>query len=117
MKPVWQTCSNCFSASAASILETGLNRVPRKRDGDSWLDNWRDWLERRGLSIEWYSANRKAPRGWSILTVKGRKETHAVVCFNGIVMHDPKRKNLKLASNATKVHYYVFTVINPKETR
>jgi hypothetical protein len=105
---------NCFAAAAASILELPLNRVPRKT-GRGWLENWRNWLKRRGLSIEWYAVEgHRPPRGFAILTVTGGyKGGHAVVCHDGRIVHDPKDCDLESASKARPLHWYVFTVLNP----
>jgi hypothetical protein len=115
MQTKFESQGNCFAAAAASILEVGIDDVPQTR-GDGWLEEWRDWLKDRGLSIEWYAATgHRAPRGYSILTVKGVCEGgHAVVCLDGRIVHDPKDGNLE-RSPLSWLHWYVFTKLNPAE--
>jgi hypothetical protein len=120
VRPVMQTKferqGNCFAAAAASILELPINHVPRKR-GEGWLERWREWLKGRGLSIEWYGCEgRRPPRGWSILTIEGGyRGGHAVVCFDGRVVHDPKDADPKRALRARQIHWYVFTMLDPSK--
>ena len=94
MRPVDQTLhgindGNCFAASVASILELPLGAVPHTFGvNDAFLR----WLAVHGLSATLYDAAGYVPRGYSIaagpsLRFAGRM--HAVVAFDGKVVHDP----------------------------
>lgn len=121
MKPRVQTKvgekGNCFVAAAASILELPINMLPRVKHSKEWLNYWRRWLRKRGMGIVWFEADgRTAPSGWAVLTVKcGYEAGHAVVCFDGEIIHDPMVGNLEKAREARRLHWYVFTILNPAE--
>lgn len=108
MIPVYQTMSvgndgqgNCFNACIASILELPLREVARihPRDEPYW-GAWKSWLAGRGLALNKHSPARP-PKGYSIASGRstrrypeghakaGENIHHAVVCFDGEVVHDP----------------------------
>lgn len=116
MKPVRQIRDNdCLQACIASLLDLSLEEVPCETEQDTWIDKYRDFLEPRGLSLEQigYTIG-KAPRGYSILSIWLDKEkSHAVVAWQGIVVHDPNNEDLTFASNAARRKWIVFTSLNP----
>lgn len=112
MIPVYQTMSlandgegNCFNACVASVLELPLREVAAihpKFEGDYW-GAWDAWFSERGLKIEWRVAcpSRTPPRGYAIASGRssrlypeghakaGQRIHHAVVMFDGELVHDP----------------------------
>lgn len=112
MIPVYQTMSlandgegNCFNACIASVLELPLREVAAihpKFEGDYW-GAWNAWFGERGLKIEWRAArpDRPPPRGFAIASGRssrlypddhakaGERIHHAVVVFDGVLVHDP----------------------------
>lgn len=110
MIPVYQTMTvandevgNCFNACVASILEMPLRDVCQvlpRFDGDYWGE-WRKWLATLGLEINWIPLREAAPKGYAIasgyggrLYPEGHEKAgepilHAVVVFNGKLVHDP----------------------------
>lgn len=108
MIPVYQTMTvandgqgNCFNACIASILELPLSEVAQIHPKDQrYWGAWDEWLESKGLELHIHSAT-AAPLGYSIAFGFGDRaypeghekagETigHAVVCFNGTMVHDP----------------------------
>lgn len=116
MKPVRQIGDNdCLQACIASILGLSLGEVPCETEQDTWIDKYRDFLEPRGLSLETVAYTiGKAPRGYAILSIWLDKEkSHAVVAWQGIVVHDPNNEDLTFASNAARRKWIVFTSLNP----
>jgi hypothetical protein len=84
MIPVYQTIDgpdgNCYQACMASILEVPLGEIPT-------FAGWRDlraWLAERGWSLVF---GRKD--GCSIASQQTIRGIHAVVCFDGEMVHDP----------------------------
>lgn len=106
MKPVDQRFlthpeGDCFAACLASILELPLGDVPNFK-GDYWRVEFNEWLLPRGLAI--YTVNLPegveiaAPNakryfmpGYTVLAAQSPRFDclHAVVCFNGEIVHDP----------------------------
>lgn len=111
MIPVYQTMTvrndghgNCFNACVASILELPLREVAQihPRTAKNWHAEWDAWLAERGLKIEYHIyPDEPAPRGFSIASGRssrvypeghpkaGERIHHAVVAFDGVVVHDP----------------------------
>lgn len=99
MRPV-RTCAlvthMCLQACLASIFETDLTDPPRNlTDGENDWHRINDWLESydvRSGFIEYVNGDR-GPAGWSIASTKPPVApagiTHAVVCFDGQIVHDP----------------------------
>jgi len=96
-------CGNCFNACVASILEMPLREVCQvlpSFEGNYWSE-WRTWLKRIGLEINWHPAEQGAPKGFAIASGYGGRTypdghkkagqpiLHAVVVFNGELVHDP----------------------------
>lgn len=109
MIPVYQTrtvandgTGNCYNACVASIMELPLREVCQvlPADKDYWAQ-WRDWLYVRGLELNYHPLDQDVPKGYAIATGYGGRFypddhekagdpiLHAVVVFNGELMHDP----------------------------
>lgn len=110
MIPVYQTMTvandgrgNCFNACVASILELPLREVAQVLPdfaGHYWGE-WEVWAENRGLEINHRPLGDAPPKGFAIATGKGgrlyppghakagQEIMHAIVVFNGEVIHDP----------------------------
>jgi hypothetical protein len=108
--PVYQTMTvandgegNCFNACIASILELPLRDVAQihpKFDGDYW-GAWEDWFAERDLFLTHRGLRNGPPKGFSIANGRssrtypdghkqaGERIHHAVVVFNGEIVHDP----------------------------
>lgn len=113
---------NCKSACIASILELRLIDVPDIKTTDpDYHKRWEEALAYLGYKVvsypifdgeddEWT----EIPKGYSIASVDttrvfpeghpkaGQNIKHAVVAFNGKVVHDPFPEG----SEITKIHYY-----------
>lgn len=121
MKKVFQTKygddGNCMAACIASVLELPLVDIPRDSELAT-VNEWRDYLEPFGLSLEsvHYSVR---PRGYSICSLwKSRDDSHAVVAFNGEVVHDPGgAESLQWAKTAPVRFWYVFTLLDPRKPK
>lgn len=108
MIPVYQTMTvandgqgNCFNACIASILELPLAEVAQIHPKDArYWGPWDEWLHSKGLEFHIHRAD-APPKGYSIAFgfgdrtypeghgMAGQTIGHAVVCFNGHVVHDP----------------------------
>lgn len=109
MIPVYQTMTvgndgrgNCFNACVASILELPLRDVAQVLPdfkGHYWGE-WEDWFAARGLEINHVDRS-TPPKGFAIASGMGgriypegharagQEIMHAVVVFNGELVHDP----------------------------
>ncbi len=119
MKPVFQTIftvpgGNCMAACVASILELSLDDVPNPQGEDGqWYLDWQAFLKPRNLSILCFPTGGEwTPQGYSILCGRSPRGdwNHAVVCYNGIVAHDPHPDGTSVVS---QVDWTVFTVLDP----
>lgn len=92
---------DCFSACIASILEIPLEDVPNPK-GEDWVHRFNEWLRDYGLAIVTMGLPEGAKDmpldmrryflpGYCILAVKSPRGdwTHAVVCLDGEIVHDP----------------------------
>lgn len=97
--PVFQTKfrhpdGNCVPACIASILELPLSEVPElEYDRRDWFCRYRDRLLSVGIQLSLYCEPRELS-GYYIKTIVTRYgedaySAHAVVCHNGVVVHDP----------------------------
>lgn len=107
MIPVYQTrtvandgAGNCFAACVASILELPLREVcgVLPNQSDTFWSDWETWLDDRGLVL---NTHFEAPKGYALASgyggrfypddhkLAGRQIMHAVVVFNGELIHDP----------------------------
>jgi hypothetical protein len=124
MKPVSQTVrgayGNCFGSCIASIFEMSLSEMPDYLAGDpnnpDWLNVWRGWLAERGLGIFVRSHccdDCPKPPGFSILSAScpHGEETHAVVCLDGEIVHDPLPGGL--CPDVKPVDWYLFVALDP----
>lgn len=105
MKPVEQQVvdqdvGDCFSACIASILELPLERVPVIHGDGAW-DRWMDWFHAANLALILLDKS-PPPPGYSIrsiLSYNYEARTHAVVAFNGAVVHDPSPSRRKYSDD------------------
>lgn len=99
MIPVYQTVfgdhGNCFAACVASIMELRLADLPSEFVGH---DEWAEWLMARGMAMKtrkWPGLPNGQPWPENTYVIadgdspRGFLRGHAVVAFNGMVVHDP----------------------------
>jgi hypothetical protein len=105
MIPVFQTrrgpLGNCYAACVASILEKPLDEVPDIR-GKDWGRRFSQWFDSQGIGSKFLQGNNLPlseqtflPPGWSILACRGSGPIHAVVCRDGVIVHDPSGGNVQ----------------------
>ena len=92
---------NCLQACLASILEIALDEAydaqNQEREGKDWYRELIRWGYRRGyLIISYHQMSgmfpKVKPRGYHIAggpSLRDVPEGHAVVCFDGEMVHDP----------------------------
>jgi len=82
---------NCLAAAVASILGISIEQVPEFEEMENY---WRPFVEfptQFGRRLTYHPPTHP-PKGLSIGTVTSPRfpnETHAVVCLDGKVVHDP----------------------------
>lgn len=100
MKPVYQTLTgrpfgNCMQAAIASILELSLEDVPNFTMAMDMDEAVNEFLAPLGFGIVNMEPNEDypwSPSGYHLLYGKSpRGLQHAVVAFNGKIVHDPNR--------------------------
>lgn len=100
MIPVKQTdttseTGNCFAACLASILEVplGIMNMPvGGLDAETWGPAWDAFLAKYNLGISCFTPGGRPPRGYAIAGIKSPRfpdTLHAVVAYNGRIIHDP----------------------------
>ena len=93
MIPVTQTRTgepdgNCFATSLASVFETSIPEFDLP--GTDYWANVDDWLRSRGCSYRQEPITDPAPRGWHLIEgLSPRGGQHAIVGYNGRMVHDP----------------------------
>ena len=103
------TENDCMRACVASLLGLRLADVPDFGDDDDQEWAVREWLTREhGLYTVYLNAESRgqwASFGWHMACGKavGGCEHHAVVAYNGVVVHDPHPDRLGLASIDTYI--------------
>ena len=82
---------NCFATSLASILETRVPEFGIDVPEDTYWSNVSRWLARFGLKYVRVPIRKGLePVGWGTLEgVSPRGGLHAVVAYNGKMVHDP----------------------------
>lgn len=106
MKPILQTKfgpndGNCEAAAVASILEEQLIAVPQIKTGEPehrYFRRLSRWL-RRNYGVYYLHCRTGAehgkevwrPQGWSVGGIASAYDglQHAIVCFDGVGVHDP----------------------------
>jgi len=80
--------------------ESRAEKVERLQANEDWQDQWDAWLLEQGYELVVH-APEKPPKGYSIASGKstrtypdghpraGERIAHAVVCFDGVPVHDP----------------------------
>lgn len=122
MKAVTQTvrgkAGNCFAACVASVTELPLGSLPnhfKNENGDvapRWLDAWNEFFKPYGVGMIWTDAAfSRIPAGYAIaeMEVKDHDSTHAVVCRDGEIVHDPLGPSYQFERF---VRWYVFTTLD-----
>jgi hypothetical protein len=103
MKRVYQTGSNCFAACVASITERDINR---EASGNQWMvpGAWFDKLQiiyaRERIKLIYVYSQPLDTFYIGIYAAK-TKGSHAVVMYNGVIVHDPAGKNSNIDLNST----------------
>jgi hypothetical protein len=110
---------NCFSACLASILELSLDEVPCFT-GEDWLSQYNLWLADNNLALvnclyKDAEGNVLAPAGYSILAADSPRGNwkHAVVCFNGNIVHDPHP--LREMGLGKRHEWTIFLILDPSK--
>lgn len=120
MKPVDQSIfkapgGDCMAACVASILELPLEAVPNPQS-DEWYKEWDAFLLPLNLRLIYFRPQEEgwAPPGYSILAGKSPRGDwdHAVVCYDGRIVHDPYPGRAGVTS---VVDYAVFMVLDPSK--
>ena len=101
MNPIKQTKfghhGNCYAACLASILEIPIEAVPNVDDGEDWLEHIDEWLQIcHGYTLLSFHAETFycVPAVHHIMIGKSsRGLNHAVVGFQGKIVHDPHPNN------------------------
>lgn len=122
---------NCFAACVASILEIDIEATPEYLDEKGmplypgWLAVWNEFLRPLGLGLVWTRRCETAgclacapPPGYAVMAAKAPTDedpdnTHAVVCLDGTVVHDPLDNVRAHEGGYEPDHYYVFTALDP----
>ncbi len=139
MKKVYQTKTginedtgemhgNCYAACMASIFELSLDEVPDidpNLEWSEWLAEWNQWLGQRGLytismcADDYVMRRHGWPKGWSIGTVPSTRGdwTHAVVCFDGMIVHDPHPSETALGAEHDLIAHDIFISIHPNRMK
>lgn len=132
MRPVIQTDDECFAAAVASIFHLDLDQVPnlgaadfeKKIAPEVFWDTWRGWCDQFGLRLVTHKIdgcesckNGVTPKGYTVLHVEAYPGApddyhHALVAFNGDIVHDPRRGPLAAPFGALK-YWYWFEVADP----
>lgn len=126
MRPVWQDeppgppTHWCTEAALASLLEVGLADVPGRVAEeydyavvDRWIaTEWPDWR------MAWWPGE-GAPPGYSIAQghpagAPPRPWSHVVVCLDGVVVHDPGRRESP-GPGLASVEFYAHLVRVPED--
>ena len=102
MKPVMQTLDgpeegNCLQACMASLFELEMGAVPHFVLEDDWVEAFDEWLERFDLQSVTVDLERMGgedmwkPYGYHLICGDSPRSDckHAVVGYNGRVVHDP----------------------------
>jgi hypothetical protein len=89
---------DCFSACIASILELPLGAIPvyhSDETGSAW-DRWVQWFRDANLTLICLTHHGPVP-GYAIRSIPSYTydaRLHAVVTFDGVVVHDPSPNRL-----------------------
>lgn len=105
-----------MAACVASILEVSLDAVPNPQgENGEWWHEWIAFLKPYNLQLLCFpDGGEWIPRGYSILAGKSPRGdwNHAVVCYDGEMVHDPHPDSTGVES---KVDWTVFTVLDPSK--
>lgn len=129
MIPVFQTVvgyprGNCQAAALASIMEVDLNEIPDPVDEpwDGRCQAHASWLLSRGFYMLTFPAgdNGIPIPGYSIAAVPSQKFEgiqHAVVMFDGRIVHDPREDNDPYPSDTRPFDYTLIIPCDPSTHR
>jgi hypothetical protein len=117
MKPVDQTVfdsktGNCFAAVLASLFELPLESLPFP-DGieENFWPTYQNWLKSHNLVLRTFLAGPDC-RDWipkecylsaTVLSPRFEGVFHAVIIYNGKIVHDPHPSKASLADNLDAV--------------
>lgn len=92
---------SCYQAAVAALMDLPLEEVPNfiEYADDVWYSIFCDFIRDKGFEYAW---SYEVPKGYSIgsgISPRARKDkkiTHAVICFDGEIVHDvhPDRTGL-----------------------
>ncbi len=125
MIPVFQRkLDDCFAACVASILEIDLESIPALQEDD--YDDWHPYLGRVGDVLVnefgfgmcgWGGDLALPPVGYAIKLTDverlGKMESHAMVSYNGDVVHDPCAVAPYSDRHNPATGYIVFYAVQP----
>ena len=118
---------DCYRTCIACILNLQPKTVPNFAqlywdDNEKWDEENRKWLKERNLGIASIAFQqelsslledlKKFNDIYFILTGRSRNNTnHAVVCYNGKIIHDPSIDNSGIIDYATDGYYHIELLI------
>lgn len=127
MKPVFQSDihpihGNCFAACLASIFEITLEEVPhfiKEYPDIVWWDKFLEWLlAKKRFHALFLPIEQKEqplleqdfkPLGWSILLCSTvRNTSHAIVCQDGNIIHNPYPTIIDRDTNPLVLGWVIF---------
>ena len=110
MIPVYQTLTvnkdgtgNCVAACLASVLERPLRELPSilPNNTDNFWGAWNGWLQTHDLRLRFHPLTLGHPSGYHFASGitdrvypechpnQGEEIMHMVVCYDGLIIHDP----------------------------
>lgn len=116
MKPIGQTQDgpergNCLQACVASLLELNLEDVPHFVLEEDWveaLDRWLSEFDLQSIDVDLARTRQQEgdmwkPLGYHLINGKSPRSNcqHAVVGYNGEIVHDPHWDNDGLETQET----------------
>lgn len=86
-----QVKGNCLRAAIASILEIGIDSIPKFEEmGEDWFIEFRRWSRDSGYGMVSVYRSNIRPKGYSIASGESpRGIYHSVVAFDGEIVFDP----------------------------
>ena len=123
MKPAYQTIisrtrGDCLRACVASILELHISKVPNFKDFKNTRELLQKWLKKRNLyfiELTPSPENIKFFPAYHLIIYRSdkiRHMRHAVVGYQGKVVHNPQIKG-KVPKVMKEMTYGIFVVIDP----
>lgn len=124
MIPVFQTIEgpelgNCYAACIASIFEIPIDKIPNPNPNlDFYRDIYGPFLEKYNLCLAHFKnpeGSEFFPAGYQIAGVKSPRFDcdHAVVVYNGKIVHDPHPSKDSLTAKI--IDWDIFYLIDPSK--